>query len=152
MERNDINRAVMSPFWAAGWKKKGKQTVYRVGDGVGVVVRVSAARFVMCQHVDVGLWFSGDGPSYVPHYQCPVNFRVDALFVDERSQLRAACNLETTSDEQLAWLTDFFDNFVEPKLCSLTSIEALRELVRSPLSSGMMVFASARESLGCELD
>ena len=145
--KRQIEQAVLTPFKAAGWRKKGR-SVYKPGAGIAGVVNVQGSRFDGLQFVNVGFWFPESADEQVAYNRCPVLFRLEDLYPDHREELLKATAEEDGSEEALDWLRAFIAEAAEPRLSALLDPESLRTALQSERLRGARITVQARSALG----
>jgi len=128
--KRQIEQAVLMPFKAAGWRKKGR-SVYKAGAGVAGVVNVQGSRFDGLQYVSVGFWFPENADEQLAYNKCPVLLRLEDLYPEHREELLKATAEEDASPQALEWLQAFISDAAEPGISALLGRDSLREALQS---------------------
>ena len=126
IEKEDLVKTLYAPLKTAGFKKR-SLSWYLDGKDTVVIVNLQRSNWSKDYYINIGIWLKALGNEAFPkHYKCPMDWRVEELFPEERELIITSCDLEKSNFDLLKMLTMFFQESLIPFLLECGEEEKIK--------------------------
>lgn len=155
MEKSNLEAALGSVLTAAGFRKK-SSTWYRISEGGLQVVNLQKSAYGQQHYLNLACVPAGmaaDGMPTPKEYRCPIRFRLEDAYENQRENIQRILNLEDASlvDEQRQQAAArLVEELVLPFMAQMTDAGTIRNAIKNGLLKNSAITLSAQKHLGLD--